>query len=193
MPSKLDQLIANVAWVLGRNGPAMMVKSGPDFAAQLTPKEIEKLPNRTYPTHSAKKAGVPELHFQWDHLWFQGCVELLVQVKEKGLAGLWEVAERDTFTYPSYAIVRLLRLAADGIETQATLAHLRQLFTTLHYIQARETVREVVQWTNIDFKPFELLMTLADVVTPRSDGDTIGLYIEQMKMELPPQLARQLK
>ena len=98
--------------------------------------------------------------------------------------------DRDDSTYHQYVIVRLLRLAADGVEPEGILARIRTRLESLHYGKTRESVREVTYWKMTDPRPVELLRRMADVVRPRSDGDTVGLYLRQMGEELPVHLAR---
>ena len=51
-------------------------------------------------------------------------------------------------------------------------------------------MREVTYWQLTDPRPLELLRQMEDVVCPRSDGDTVGLYLTEMGEELPVHLAR---
>ena len=108
----------------------------------------------------------------------------------EGLPGLWELCERNDSTYQQFVLVRLLRLAADGLEPDAILKRIQARLATLHYVKTRESVREIVYWQQIDARPLELLRPLAALEVPNSDGDTIGLYLAQMEAELPVHLAR---
>ena len=190
MASKLDQAIARVAIASGREGKAEMMTVAAEVAATLPLKDIAKIPDRWYAAFSAKKAGASELQDPWHHLWFEALTEILVQKKQDGLPGLFILAERSDSTYHQFVIVRLLRLAAEGIETESILARLRQRLGTMHCTETRSSVREIVYWKQVDPKPLELLVPMSEIVCPNSDGDTVGLYIEQMGIELPVHLAR---
>ena len=190
MACKLDLAIAQVAVALGQGGNVGMLTAAAAAAPQLTAKDLDKLPDRWAPAFSAKKAGEPELGDSWDVLWFEALAELLVQRKLEGLPGLLILAERDDSTYHQFVLVRLLRLAADGLEKDEILQRFRKRLATLHYVKTRESVREIVYWQQIDSRPLELLKSMAEIVVPNSDGDTVGTYIAQMELELPVHLAR---
>jgi hypothetical protein len=177
MASKLDEGIARLAVVIGGRDRAEMDRVAAEVMAALKPKDLAKFPDRWYPAFSAKKAGSPELHDSWDHLWFEALTELLYQRK-------------DDSTYHQFVLVRLLRFAADGVEPETILSRVRARLETLHYTKTRESVREVTYWKLTDPRPVELLRRMADVVCPRSDGDTVGLYLTEMGEELPVHLAR---
>ncbi|CAN5550738.1 hypothetical protein BH10PLA2_BH10PLA2_30090 [soil metagenome] len=190
MATKLAQLIAEVAIAVGSRDRAAMVKTASAAASQLSEKDLVKLPDLWFPTISAKKVGAPELKEFWDLSWFEAMTELLLQKGREGLPGLFVLAERDDSTYHHFVFVRLLRSAADGIDTEATLTRVRQRLTTLQHVWTIGSVREIVYWTQVDSRPFELLKPMSDVVLPRMDGDTVGVIIQRMVEELAYHLAQ---
>jgi hypothetical protein len=139
---------------------------------------------------SSRKAGAADLNDSWDHLWFEALAELLYQRREEGLPGLLTLMDRDDSTYHHFVIVRLLRLAADGPDRDAILDRIRRRLTTLQHVWTRSSVREVVYWKPDDPRPAELLGEMADIVVPRSDGDTVGTYLREMGEEFPVHRAR---
>jgi hypothetical protein len=190
MASKVDENIARVAVAIGSRDHSEMDRVAAEVASTLKPKDLEKLPEKWYPVVGAKKANAPELLDSWCHLWFEATAELLYQKKAEGLAGLLVLMDRNECTYHSFVIVRLLRLAADGVDRETILERIRTRLTTLHCVQTRSSVREVTYFKMTDPRPLELLWQMADIVAPNSDGDTVGLYLEQMGEELPVHLAR---
>jgi hypothetical protein len=188
MASKLDEGIARVAIVIADRDRAATGRVATEVAAKLSEKDVAKMPDRWYPAIGARKAGAPELLDGWSHLWFEALTEVLFQ--KKALPELLTLMDRDDSTYHQYAIVRLLRLAADGLESSMILDRVRARLTTLQHVWTRASVREVVYWKADDSRPVELLQQMADIVVPRSDGDTVGMYLEQMGEELVVHLAR---
>lgn len=126
MATKLDQTIAKVAVAYGRLGRAALVKTASAEAKSIGAKDLVKLPDRDEGKLSAKLAGAPELDDPWHHLWFEAVVEMLLQRKSEGLAGLLILWERDEFTYPEYVLPALLRLAADGVDQKQIVERARE-------------------------------------------------------------------
>jgi hypothetical protein len=190
MASKLDERIARLAIVIDGRDRAAMDREAAALAGQLSPKDVAKLPDRWYPALGAVKAGVSGLTDSWAHLWFEAVAELLYQKRERGLPGLLALMDRDDSTYHQYVIVRLLRLAADGPDRDAILGRVRHRLTSLQHVWTRSSVREVVYWRPDDPRPSELMGGMADIVVPRSDGDTVGTYLREMGEEFPVHQAR---
>lgn len=190
MASKLDQAVAQVAMVISKRDPASMSRAASEVASQLSPSDLAKLPDRWAPPFSAKKAGAPELKDSWELLWFEALAEILLQKKHEGLPGLFLLAERNDSTYHQFVIVRLLQLAADGVEKEEILIRVRRRLATLQHVWTIQSVREIVYWTQVDQRPLELLVPMSDIVLPNMDGDTVGTIIDRMKEELPVHLAR---
>ena len=153
-----------------------MLPAAADVATSLKPNEIEKLPDRWSPGVSARKANAAEWKDSWEYLWFEAITETLAQSGTKGIPGLITLMNRDECTYQWYPIVRLLRLAADGVEADAILEQVRQRLETLRLPFARHVVQEAEAWTPVDPRPLELLLTMADIEIPGSDGDTLAAH-----------------
>ncbi|QDU30213.1 hypothetical protein ETAA8_53320 [Anatilimnocola aggregata] len=179
-----------VAIVTAARDQAALAQVATERASQLTQKDIDKLPDRWAPAFSAKKAGAPELKDAWEQLWFEALTEILIQLKLDGLPHLLLLMDRNDSTYHNFVIVRLLRLAAQGIEPTMILDRIRRRLGNLQHVWTLETVRETVYWTQVDPRPLELLRPMSDIVVPHSDGDTVGTFIARMEMELPVHLAR---
>ena len=175
MATKLDQAIARVAVALGTGHWSAMTPAAIEVAGILSAKDLLKLPDKWSPAISAAKAGVPELKdVGWDHFWFEAITEILAQKKHDGLAGLLELMDRNECTYHQFAIVRLLRLAADGCEPDMVLARVRARLETLRLPWVRFVVQEAEAWEPCDARPLELLLTMADIAIPGGDGETIA-------------------
>jgi hypothetical protein len=177
MASKLDQAIGSVAVALGKGRWAAMTPMAIDEARKLTPKDVAKLPDRWYPSIGAGRAGVPDLKDGWDHLWFEAVTEILSQSGEAGLTGLLVLMDRNESTYHQYVIVRLLRLAADGVEPDMILARVRTRLETLRLPWARFVVQEIEAWKPVDPRLFNLLESMSAIEIPGSDGDTIAMHM----------------
>jgi hypothetical protein len=177
MASKLDQAIGNVAIALGQGHWARMMPMAIDAAHKLTPHDVAKLPDRWHPSMGAGRAGAPELKDGWDHLWFEAVSEILSQSGEAGLEGLLVLMDRNESTYHQYVIVRLLRLAADGVEPDMILDRVRSRLETLRLPGARFVVQEVEAWKPVDPRPFTLLESMSAIEIPGSDGDTISTHM----------------
>lgn len=190
MASKLDERIARLAIVIELQDRGAMDREAAILAAELSPKDLAKLPDRWYPALGAAKAGAPDLKDSWDHLWFEAVAELLYQRRAEGLPGLLTLMDRDDSTYHQFVVVRLLRLAADGLDGDAILDRIRRRLATLQHVWTRSSVREVVYWKPDDPRPADLLGRMADVVVPRTDGDTVGTYLREMGEEFPVHQAR---
>jgi len=180
MASKLDHAIARVAIVVASWDQAAMKTVAAEEGASVTPKELAKLPDRWYPAVSAKGAGVPEHHESWQRYWFEAVAEILVQKKHDGMPGLLTFWERDEASDHDLILVRLLRLAADNVGRDEILDRVAVRFETLHYTKTYTAVRKVVNWTSEDSNLLALIEPMANIVIPRSDGDTLGKYINQM-------------
>ena len=188
--AKLDEGVARVAVVIGGRDRAEMDRVAAEVAGTCRRRSWRRSRTAGIRRSAPNKAGSPDLSDSWPHLWFEALTELLYQRKADGLPLLLTLMDRDDSTYHQYVIVRLLRLAADGVEPEAILARIRTRLESLHYGKTRESVREVTYWKMTDPRPVELLRRMADVVCARSDGDTVGLYLRQMGEELPVHLAR---
>ena len=116
-------------------------------------------------------------------MWFEALAEVLIQCGRAGLPGLLGLMERDDCTYHHFVIVRVLRLAADGIDRDELLERGRRRFETLQHVWTRASVNEVKNWMMIDRRPLELLQPMARIVVPRTDGETIGTYLGVMGPE----------
>lgn len=193
MPTKLDESIARLAVVIGKRDRKAMSQAAADVAGGVSAKDLAKLPDRWYPALSSKKANAPDLSDSWERLWFEAIAEILYQKAQDGVPGLVVLAERNDSTYHEYAIVRLLRLAADGVESDAVLDRVRRRLATLQHVWTRETVREIVYWTQVDPRPLKLLRPMSDIVVPNTDGGTVGQLIDEMQEELAFNLARKKK
>jgi len=188
MASNLDESICKVAIALGNGRWAAMTPVAMNEARAITPKEIVKLPDRWYPAISAKKAQVPELVDSWDHLWFEAVAEILFQCSRDGLPGLITLMDRNECTYHQYVVVRLLRLAADGVETDLILDRVRGRLETLRLPWSRFVVQETEAWKPVDARPLALLMTMSGIEIPGSDGDTIAMHMRSMGPDRRAQL-----
>jgi hypothetical protein len=184
MASKLDQMIAKVALEVPGPDPAKMIAAAAEVAPNVTPADSAKLPERWYPKISSKAAGAPQLRDAWPRAWFAALVEVLCQKGAVGLPPLFELLERDGATYHEMVVLRLLRMAAAGLERDAILARLKASLPTLHRTQVYASVREVVFWSEQDPQPLELLRPLAKLKVKNAEGDTVGTYIKQYEAEL---------
>jgi hypothetical protein len=183
MASRLDHTIAKVAIANGGWDRPKMIAAAVEAAGSVTPKDLAKLPDRWYPALSARLAGAPDLDDAWQHLWFEALAEILFQKGAEGLPALLILWEREDSTYWNLILIRLLRLAADGVESDLILSRVRFRLESLHYVQTRLSVREVMEWQGDDPRPLELLRPMAGIEVPNSDGDTVRTYIERFEWE----------
>jgi hypothetical protein len=184
VPAKLEQIIAKVAVEAAGPDPVKMMAVAGDVAAQVTDEVAAKLPERWYPKVTSKEAGVPHLRDSWPRAWFEGVVEILCQKGKAGLPALFELLERDSAAYHEMVVLRLLRMAAAGVEEKPILQQLKSRLPALHRTAAYASVREVVFWCERDQKPLKLLKGLAKLRVKDGEGDTIGTYIKQFEGEL---------
>jgi hypothetical protein len=154
-----------------------MMPMAVDEASKIKPKDVAKLPDRWYPSIGAGLAGVPELKDGWDHLWFEAVSEILCQSGEAGLTGLLVLMDRDECTYHQYVIVRLLRLAADGVDSEMILGRVRGRLESLRLPWVRFVIQEIEAWKPVDPRPFTLLESMSAIAIPGSDGDTIAVHM----------------
>lgn len=179
MPTKLDLEIGKVAAVVTTYDRAKMIEAAQTAAEAVKDKDLVKFPDRWYPNVSAKTMGLPDFSDTWHRFWFEAMAEILCQKKQLGLPQLLIYWERDDASDHDMILIRLLRLAADGIETELILDRVRKRLATLHYSKSYTAINEVVRWMSFDRRPLELLRPMADVEVPYSDGDKVGMYIER--------------
>lgn len=181
MASKLDQAIAEIGIAYHRSGfdKTVLIAKAREVAAGVKPKELAKFPDKWYPPLGAKAAGAPDLADPWQTLWFEAMAEVLCQKKNEGLEGLFTYWERDDASHHFLILVRLLRLASEGIEKESILERVRARFETLHLAHTVPTIHEVVQWASFDPGLLPLLEPMESIVIPRSDGDTVGKYVRR--------------
>jgi hypothetical protein len=182
--SKLDEMIAKVAVEAAGTDPGKMIASAREAAPQVTAEEAAKLPERWYPKVTSKTAGAPHLRDSWPRAWFEAVVEILWQKGKEALPPLLELLQRDGSTYHEMVILRLLRMAAAGVERKAILDKLKARLPTLHRTQVYAAVRDVVFWSERDPEPLVQLRPMAKVKVKDAEGDTIGTYIKQYEGEL---------
>lgn len=179
MATKLDMEIAKVAAVVTTYDRTKMIEAAQSAASAIPDKDLAKFPDRWYPNVSAKTMGLPDYSDMWQRIWFEAMAEILCQKKQLGLPQLLIYWERNEASDHDLILIRLLRLAADGIETESILDRVRKRLATLHYSKTYTAVNEVVRCTSFDRRPLDLLLPMADVVVPYSDGDKVGTYIER--------------
>jgi hypothetical protein len=190
MASKLDQMIAEVTMTVPNPDPAPMIAKAAEVAPRLTPEDVGQLPERWCPKITAKAAGAPHLRDPWPRAWFEAIVEILCQKGAAGLPALFELLQRDNATYHEMVALRLLRLAAAGLDREAILAALKARLPELHRTHVYASVRAVVFWSDREAAPLEVLRLLAKLKVKDAEGDTVGTYIEQFEAELADVQAR---
>jgi hypothetical protein len=184
MAKNLDRLIAKVAMEVPAGDPEKATTAARDVAPQLTPEEAASLPAKWYPKVTAKAAGVPQLRDAWPRAWFEAIAEVLCHKGSDGLPALLELLARDNSTYHELVVLRLLRLAATGLQTREIVAKVAARLAEVHRTAVYAAVREVVHWSRRDPRPLELLRSMATVKVKNAEGDTVGNYIEQSEAEL---------
>jgi hypothetical protein len=190
MASQLDKMIAKVTLEAASPDPAKMMAAAAEVAPHLTPGDVAKLAERWYPKISSKAAGAPQFRDSWPRAWFEALVEVLCQKGALGLAPLYELLERDGATYHEMVVLRLLRLAAAGVGRADILARLKARLPTLHQTQVGASVRAVVDWSERDPQPLELLRPMAKLKVKNAEGATVGTYIKEYEADLALMLAR---
>jgi hypothetical protein len=179
MASKLDQAIARVAIVIAEQGRSEMIASAAQAASTIKAKDLAKMIDRWHPFITSNAAGVPQHSDQWDSFWFEAVAEILCQKKQEGVPILLTFWERDDCTYHQPVLIRLLRLAGEGIETDEILNRVKARFSTLHYVKAQNSVEEALRWIGQERKVLAYLQSMADIEVPNSDGETIGIFINR--------------
>jgi hypothetical protein len=184
MATKLDQLVAKVALEAAGADPARVMAMAKEIAPKVSAEEAAKLPGRWHPRITSKAAGAPQLRDAWPRAWFEAVAEVLCQKGDVGLPALFELLDRDTATYHEMVVLRLLRMAAAGLERLAIVAKLKARLPALHQTQVYASVREAVYWSECDPEPLRLLRPLASLRVKNAEGATVGSYIEQYEAEL---------
>jgi hypothetical protein len=184
LPTKLDEMIAKVALAAAGADPDRMMAAAAEIAPKITREDAAKLPERWSPKITSKAAGVPHFRDSWPRAWFEALVEILFQKGAIGLPALLELLDREGATYHENVVLRLLRLAASGVERDMILAKLKSRLPALHQTQVYACVREVVFWSERDPMVLELLRPMAELKVKNAEGATVGTYIKQYEAEL---------
>jgi hypothetical protein len=178
MASQLDTLIASVAVTAGREGRPALVAAATAAAASLKPKDLAKLPGRQHNQISPATADAMDLQSTWHRHWQEAIAEILVQSKAPGLPPLLELWDLETDAAQDLILVRLLRLAADGIEPAHILTRVKSRLTTLHHTKVRASVQQVLNWSFTHPKALELLKSISK--TPLSNGQPLAQQLRQL-------------
>lgn len=184
MATKLDQMIATVAIEAAGPDPDKMIAAASEIAPKVTPADAAKLPKRWYPKVSSTSAGAPQFRNSWPRAWFEALVEVLCQKGAAGLPSLYELLERDGATYHEMVVIRLLRMAAKGLERDAILSRIEARLPALHETDVLACVRETVFWSEREPRVLDVLRPMAKVKVKNGEGTTVGDYIKQYEEEL---------
>jgi hypothetical protein len=184
MPEKLEELITQVVIAAADNGgssiPSELIAAAAKVAPLLTPADVAKFPNLWYPPLSAKAAGAPKLKDGWGRLWFEALVEVLYQAGSVGLPALFELLERDTKTYHALVVVRLLRLAAAGLQKKEILDKVKARLPEMGHGEGPESVQEVMLWAaRGDQRLSKLLRAMAKLKLKGLGDETIGSVMKE--------------
>lgn len=178
MASQLDTVIASVAVTAGREGRPALVAAAAAAAASLKPRDLAKLPARQHNQISPATADAMDLQPTWHRHWQEAIAEILVQSKASGLPALLELWDLESDAAQDLVLVRLLRLAADGIEPAHILGRIKSRLATLHHTKARASVQQVLNWSYTHPKALELLKSISK--TPLSNGQTLAQQLRQI-------------
>jgi hypothetical protein len=185
MPEKPEELITQV--VIKANAddgcssiPSELIAAAAKAAVLLTPSDVAKFPDLWYPPLSAKAAGAPELKDGWGRLWFEALVEVLYQAGSVGLPALFELLERDTKTYHSLVVVRLLRLAASGVQKKEILDKVKARLPEMGHREGPESVEEVMLWAACgDQRLTRLLQSMTKLKLKGIGEETVGSVMKE--------------
>jgi hypothetical protein len=185
MHAKMEELIAQVAIRAAADDgcssiPSELIASAARVAPLVTPADLCKLPDLWYPRLSAKGAGAPRLKDGWGRLWFEALVEVLYQAGSAGLPALFELLERDTKTYHSLVVVRLLRLAAGNVQKKAILDKVKARLPVLGQGQGPESVQEVMLWASRgDQRLTKILRSMGKLKLKGIGAETVGSVMKE--------------
>jgi hypothetical protein len=185
MPKKPEELISQVVI----NGaaddgcssiPSELIAAAAKVVTLLTPADLAGFPRLWYPTLTAKAAGAPKLKEGWERLWFEALAEVLYQTGSIGLPALIELLERDTKTYHALVVVRLLRLAAAGVQKKSILDKVKARLPEMGHGGGPESVQEVMLWAERgDPRLAKLLRTMSKVKLKGIGEETVGSVMKE--------------
>lgn len=185
MPQKLDELIAQVAIKAAAEDccssiPSELIAAATRAAPLLTEADVAKFPGLWYPTLSAKAAGAPKLKDGWGRLWFEALVEILYQAGPVGLPPLFELLERDTQTYHSLVVVRLLRHVAANVRKKEILDKVKARLPEIGRGEGPGSVQEVMLWAaRGDQRLTKLLRSMAKLKLKGIEDETVDSVMKE--------------
>lgn len=185
MRKELQLLIADIVIKSGADDgcssiPVELVAAAAKAAAQLTPDDAATIAKSWYPVISAKAAGAPKLKDGWSRLWFEALVELLYQSGAVGLPALVELWERELETYHALVMVRLLRLAAAGVQKKKILEVVRAKLPELDRREGPESVEETMLWASRGDQRLSMMLRSMSKVKLQGIGEeTVGSVMKE--------------
>lgn len=185
MRKELQLLVADVVIKCGADDgcssiPQEMIAAAVRVVPQLKPDDFAKFPDAWYPLISAKAVGAVRLKEGWGRLWFEALVEILYQSGTDGHPPLFDLWARDEKTYHGFVLVRLLRLAANGVRKKEILDMVKSRLPELAHRAGPECVEEVMLWASRgDDRLFKILKSMSKLKVKGIGDESVGSVMKE--------------